>query len=321
MWFAYYYWWRLFPSTAFYVSLLIETINDLKLFLVFYIVIIFTFATMIMVLNQQYKNLQDDGEDFTALIVERSGHDLFDAFVMIWALGIGDYSLKQYNNKPSTLPYWIFILSTFFTNIVFLNMLINIMGDTLERMKEQRERVGLIQRTQLYADFIHHFSVDKKLNNHHYIYIINPEQSSQDIEDSSRDDYGLLKLNASLIKLERQNKIFQSKMIRKLYMLERQQTDHFHNLDEKLKKVDPVKKLKNNLHQITRQHTKLLISENAKPADLNNQEINQIQKQIKAKSLQKSLTLGANFENSPKAKSPLGQDAKTSFTAALLKKL
>jgi hypothetical protein len=55
---------------------------------------------------------------------------------MMWALGIGDYSMKQYENKNSTLPYWIFILATFFTNIVFLNMLINIMGDTLERMKE-----------------------------------------------------------------------------------------------------------------------------------------------------------------------------------------
>ena len=76
---------------------------------------------------------------------------------MVWALGIGDYSLKSYNDKPSVLTYWIFILATFFTNIVFLNMLINIMGDTLERMKETRERVGLVERTELYSDFISNF--------------------------------------------------------------------------------------------------------------------------------------------------------------------
>jgi hypothetical protein len=51
MWFAFYYWWRLFSKVAFYVSLLMETIKDLKLFLGFYIMIIITFSTMIMVLN------------------------------------------------------------------------------------------------------------------------------------------------------------------------------------------------------------------------------------------------------------------------------
>lgn len=59
MWFAFYYWWRLYSSVAFYVSLLMETIKDLKLFLGFYIMIIITFSTMIMVLNQYYYTLYD----------------------------------------------------------------------------------------------------------------------------------------------------------------------------------------------------------------------------------------------------------------------
>lgn len=104
--------------------------------------------------------------------------------------------------------------------------------------------MGLVERTQLYSDFIHNFKVDKKLDNHHFIYIISPANNSVDVEDSSRDDYGLLKLHGSLIKLEKQNKSFQNKLMRKIYLLERQQNDHFHNLDEKLKKAEPTKNTK-----------------------------------------------------------------------------
>jgi hypothetical protein len=136
VWFNFYYQLRSYPRVAFYVSLLMETVKDLALFLGFYIMIIITFATIILVLDQYYKELINEGLDYTELIKPSSGHHVFDAILMMWSLGIGEFNITYYDNKHSVLPYFIFILATFFTNIVFLNMLINIMGDTLERMKE-----------------------------------------------------------------------------------------------------------------------------------------------------------------------------------------
>ena len=75
----------------------------------------------------------------------------------MWRLGLGDFVDNNLHNKNSYLPWSILILSTFFSNIVFLNMLISIMGDTLQRMRENSERIGMSERTSLYADFIHTF--------------------------------------------------------------------------------------------------------------------------------------------------------------------
>lgn len=68
----------------------------------------------------------------------------------------------------------MFILATFFTNIVFLNMLIAIMQDTFTKITLNKRRNGLMQQTALYADFIQTLNVDKRLNTSKYMYIIEP---------------------------------------------------------------------------------------------------------------------------------------------------
>jgi hypothetical protein len=68
----------------------------------------------------------------------------------------------------------MFILATFFTNIVFLNMLIAIMQDTFTKITLNKRRNGLMQQTALYADFIQTLKVDKRLNTSKYMYIIEP---------------------------------------------------------------------------------------------------------------------------------------------------
>ena len=49
----------------------------------------------------------------------------------------------------------IFIVSTIFTQIIFLNMLIAIMSDTFDRVTEVREQSGLREKIDILADFVH----------------------------------------------------------------------------------------------------------------------------------------------------------------------
>ena len=101
LWFAFYYWWRIQPKVAFYVSLLVETIKDLRVFLLFYIMIIIAFTTMTMVLDEYYHNVMDRGDefDYTEFVTVRSGDSFFDSFLMMWSLGIGDFNLLNYDKK------------------------------------------------------------------------------------------------------------------------------------------------------------------------------------------------------------------------------
>jgi hypothetical protein len=47
----FYYWWRLNPETAFYVKMLTQIILDLRYFLLFYFMIVCTFASVAMILD------------------------------------------------------------------------------------------------------------------------------------------------------------------------------------------------------------------------------------------------------------------------------
>ena len=49
----------------------------------------------------------------------------------------------------------IFIVSTIFTQVIFLNMLIAIMSDTFDRVTEVREQSGLREKIDILADFVH----------------------------------------------------------------------------------------------------------------------------------------------------------------------
>lgn len=95
--------------------------------------------------------------------------------------GLGDIALYKGDNR--NMLYVIFVFATFATNILFLNMLINVMGDTLDRLKEQRERIGIEQRTYLFADFIDNFLLDQRFENSQYVYIIEPLSSNVDLDD------------------------------------------------------------------------------------------------------------------------------------------
>ena len=53
-------------------------------------------------------------------------------------------------------------------------MLIAIMGDTFDKITEKKERNGLIQQTQICADFISTLKKDEKINHHKFLYIVTP---------------------------------------------------------------------------------------------------------------------------------------------------
>ena len=59
-------------------------------------------------------------------------------------LSLGEFSTDNYGEDAKDSLVWIvFILTTFITQITFLNMLIAIMGDTFARVSEVKEQSAL----------------------------------------------------------------------------------------------------------------------------------------------------------------------------------
>lgn len=105
---------------------------------------------------------------------QQTSNYVMDAWITQWILGLGEFDLDPFAANESDLQWFFFVSATFFTNIVFLNMLIAIMSDTFDKITEKKERNGMIQQTQLYADFIRNLKVSKKMNSSRFLYIITP---------------------------------------------------------------------------------------------------------------------------------------------------
>ena len=66
-----------------------------------------------------------------AIVHRRIGWWWLDLLLMQYELLLGEFETENFAHKPeATLVFFFFILATFFSNIVMLNMLIAIMGDS-----------------------------------------------------------------------------------------------------------------------------------------------------------------------------------------------
>ena len=61
-----------------------------------------------------------------------------------YMLSVGEFAMDGFDSHPEKiLCYAFFLLSTFITQITFLNMLVAIMGDTFGRVIENKANYGL----------------------------------------------------------------------------------------------------------------------------------------------------------------------------------
>lgn len=112
------------------MRLIRATLWDIKFFVILYFFILLTFANALIILNTgrlESKKLYDDIFSFRVL----------DAFFNIYLLSLGEFATDNFEGKQKDVMAWfIFFASTFITQITFLNMLIAVMSDTYDQVKE-----------------------------------------------------------------------------------------------------------------------------------------------------------------------------------------
>ena len=69
-------------------------------------------------------------------------------------LALGEFDIENFGLDQKDTVVWIsFILSTFIAQIMFLNMLIAVMADTFDKVKEVEKQSALKETIGLMADY------------------------------------------------------------------------------------------------------------------------------------------------------------------------
>lgn len=104
-----------------------------------------------------------------------------DVLVSVYMLGaLGDFDWSIYAKGPGRYRVtFMFIVATFFIQVVFMNMLIAIMGDTFAQVLEKSVESGIKEQVSLIADHDWLLDLAKIFNGKKYIIRVQASSSSE----------------------------------------------------------------------------------------------------------------------------------------------
>ena len=131
MWIKVFYWMRLFSKTAYFVKLITQTIADVGIFLSMTLIILLAFANLFFFLNI-------DSTSKDRALIHYTGFPIFDSLIAMYMMSLGDFHYGKFEASAYDLLLWCaFMLATFLTMVVFMNMIIAIMANTFANVMAQ----------------------------------------------------------------------------------------------------------------------------------------------------------------------------------------
>lgn len=136
MWFKLFYWMRLFKPFSAFIRMITEIMKDIQVFLVMLIISLGAFANIIFLLNL---NRTDNGgcastgecaDIYDSLV----GIAPVDSMIHAYLTGLGDFNKDNYSSENSKTVWFMFILATIIVQLIFMNLLIAIMGESFSRI-------------------------------------------------------------------------------------------------------------------------------------------------------------------------------------------
>ena len=117
-------------------------------------------ANALMILNEgRYED--------NKIIQEIFAIKILDGFMNQYMLALGEFDIENFGlNRKDPVVWVLFLLSTFISQILFLNMLIAVMADTFEKQRELQSQSALNEKIKLLADYavaVPRFTMERKV--------------------------------------------------------------------------------------------------------------------------------------------------------------
>jgi hypothetical protein len=140
------------------------------------------FSFIFLLANFAFANaffLLDGGRTGTIGSEDRiTGDNWFETLIYTYLTGLGEFNADDYaGTTHSGFLYLYFILCTILVQIVLLNLLIAIMGDTFDRVQEQRHESQLKEKCRLISENWYWLNQKKTFKRTKYITVANLESA------------------------------------------------------------------------------------------------------------------------------------------------
>ena len=187
LWSNFFDWLRLFDQTSFYIKLVERTFVDIVQFMILFIIALAMIGSAMFALERSY----DFGEEPDRIIDNTFDYFFIDFVYNQYMLALGEFAVDGFANHPvSDMCYLLFIFATLFTQVVFLNMLIAIMGNTFAQVMEKKHQYAQATKLSFMADYYDVFNSKKgrKLDLKIYMFIISPLIANEETDSGEGND-------------------------------------------------------------------------------------------------------------------------------------
>lgn len=110
---------------------------DIRVFSIMLLFCLAAFANVLMILDNNRDNPEDKN------IAAYTGSFIFDAMIHAYLTGLGDFNKDNYSLSDDVIVWIMFLIATFLVQLVFMNMLIAIMGESFGRITAIQEQSTL----------------------------------------------------------------------------------------------------------------------------------------------------------------------------------
>lgn len=133
MWIKIYYLMRIFSQTAHFITLMARIVEDSKTFMIMLTIILLAFANFFYVID-----MGDKDSNYVGLYTDNS---IVNVLMEMYFVSLGNFNIGSYSNGDNSGIIWFFfIIASFVIVVVFMNLLISIMGNTLGDVQAVQEQ-------------------------------------------------------------------------------------------------------------------------------------------------------------------------------------
>ena len=147
--------------------------------MVMLIIALMSFANVIFILNlNREENGCGDSEECGPIYENLVGVPPIDALIHSYLTGLGEFGKDNYSMENAWTVWVMFILATLIVQLVFMNLLIAIMGDSFSRINEIMDQSTLKELCGIMEDHFWLQKIEELFESKRYILWLTPDTST-----------------------------------------------------------------------------------------------------------------------------------------------
>jgi len=167
-----FYWMKLFKPYSAFIRVITEIGKDIRVFSIMLLICLACFANVLMLMQHN----RGDGDD-EVIFEELVGFAPADALIHSYLTGLGDFGSDNYSEGDKKTVWFMFVVATILVQLVFMNMLIAIMGESFGRVTAMAQQSTYKELANMMNDHIWLLNVAEIFKDKRYIVWLTPDTS------------------------------------------------------------------------------------------------------------------------------------------------